>query len=220
MTEQSSYPDQPAKGISRRTVTKAMAWSVPVVAVATAVPAYAASGGGPSGVFISACKQPGASCKKDYGFVKGYTFVISITNNTPQDVYIYPTLNGTVDPVFALDSEPDKNFNYNTAAEFTGGAIGAPLTAGELVTANGGSFQIIINAGTNGDSSNISATGGLYMGWGHTEVPGADPDHDYSTPPPLAATDPGYFFIPISFGSTPPCGTDCAPGGDESETGA
>ena len=37
--------DQPTpKGISRRTVAKAMAWSVPVVAVAAAVPAYAASG--------------------------------------------------------------------------------------------------------------------------------------------------------------------------------
>ena len=34
------------KGVSRRTVTKAMAWAVPVIAVSAAVPAYAASKGG------------------------------------------------------------------------------------------------------------------------------------------------------------------------------
>jgi hypothetical protein len=35
---------EPKSGLSRRTVLKGAAWSVPVVAVATAVPAYAASG--------------------------------------------------------------------------------------------------------------------------------------------------------------------------------
>ena len=53
------------KGVSRRTVTKAMAWAVPVIAIATPVPAFAASGGPPGVAVGVACKLPGdsqASC--------------------------------------------------------------------------------------------------------------------------------------------------------------
>ena len=63
-------------GVSRRTVTKAMAWAVPAVAVATAVPAYA----GASRDFVSftgqACKDPGG------GTQKYYYFEVVITNST------------------------------------------------------------------------------------------------------------------------------------------
>ncbi len=65
------------KGVSRRTVTTAMAWAVPVIAVAAAVPAYAASqvnisflGGG--------CKLPGNS----NATYKGYAFLVSVTNSS------------------------------------------------------------------------------------------------------------------------------------------
>ena len=49
------------KGVSRRTVTKAMAWAVPVIAIATPVPAFAASGGPPGVAVGVACKLPGGS---------------------------------------------------------------------------------------------------------------------------------------------------------------
>lgn len=67
-------PQQPG-GVSRRTVTKAMAWAVPVIAVAAPVPAFAASQG-----FVSftgrACKDPGG------GQSKYYYFQVTITNTT------------------------------------------------------------------------------------------------------------------------------------------
>jgi hypothetical protein len=67
---------EPPKGISRRTVTKAMAWSVPVIAVSAAVPAYAASRG-----FVRldgrACKLPGNSAD----IFKGYAFGVVVQNN-------------------------------------------------------------------------------------------------------------------------------------------
>lgn len=78
-------------GVSRRTVTKAMAWAVPVIAVSAAVPAYAASqvnitflGGG--------CKLPGNS-NPTY---KGYAFLVSVSNSSSVPVEIKIT-NFTLD---------------------------------------------------------------------------------------------------------------------------
>lgn len=211
---------QRSKGVSRRSVAKGMAWSVPAVAVATAAPAFAASGGGPNGQFNDACKQPGASCKKDFGFVKGYTFTVTINNPTSKPLYIYPTLNGTVDPYFNVTSSVP--FSYASARLYTGGAIGTPLPPALSIPA-GGFATIIINAGTNSNSANTDAAGTLVMAWGHTSTPGADPDHPYvPAPSDTNKTGPfgaGWFVIPFSFASTPPCGTDCAPGGDATPTG-
>lgn len=70
-------------GISRRTVTKAMAWSVPVIAVSTAVPAFAASQG-----FLQltglGCKLPGNSQE----LYKGYAFRLNVSNTTADPVII------------------------------------------------------------------------------------------------------------------------------------
>ena len=229
MTEQ-----REERRISRRTIAKGAAWAVPAVPLVMATPAYATSGGGPNGVFLGACKQPGNSCntgQKPYGFIKGYTFTVRINNPTALDIYVYPTLNNvpnpdspagppveTMNPYIVVSSSVP--FSYNTARLFTGGAIGTPLPTALLVPA-GGSVTIIINAGQQGNSANTDAVGRLDMAWGHTEypIPGSDPDHPYwpgpPSSPPLAE---GWFSIPFSFPSTPPCGTDCAPGGDESAT--
>jgi hypothetical protein len=87
------FEDHGSHGISRRTVAKGMAWAVPVIAVAAAVPAYAASqpilqatGEG--------CKLPGSSGN----LYKGYA--IGFTANNPYDVSLMITvdsiiLNGT-----------------------------------------------------------------------------------------------------------------------------
>lgn len=81
-----------SKGISRRTVAKAMAWSAPAVALAAPAPAFAASG-----VVITVsglgCKLPGNS-NSTY---KGYAFLLEVTNgsNVPVVVNITNiTLNG------------------------------------------------------------------------------------------------------------------------------
>ncbi|WP_353808044.1 hypothetical protein [Agromyces sp. SYSU T00194] len=89
-------PDQPT-GITRRTVAKSMAWAVPAVAVATAVPAHA----GASTDFVSftgnACKEPGG------GTTKFYYFEFKITNNEPTAKVVAALsleVNGVVGTVF------------------------------------------------------------------------------------------------------------------------
>lgn len=65
-------------GISRRTVTKAMAWAVPAIAVAAPVPAFASSGT----VRVEnagACKSPGQG-NNCAAWNKGYVVGFDITN--------------------------------------------------------------------------------------------------------------------------------------------
>jgi hypothetical protein len=77
-------------GISRRTVTKAMAWAVPAIAIAAPIPAFAASGEKPTITHDPACKAPGGSVVCDDGtrFKFGYGVPVHITNNDAVDVYI------------------------------------------------------------------------------------------------------------------------------------
>jgi len=79
--------ESPSTGITRRTVTKAMAWAVPAIAIAAPVPAFAASGSKPNVVVGSACKAPGASvCGDQFKF--GYAVPVTITNLSGMDVWI------------------------------------------------------------------------------------------------------------------------------------
>ncbi len=55
--------EEPKAGVSRRTVAKAMAWSVPAIAIAVPAPAYAASGNPPDVSVGEACKLPGNSAQ-------------------------------------------------------------------------------------------------------------------------------------------------------------
>ena len=197
MTEQSED-----RRVSRRTIAKGAAWAIPAVPLVVATPAYATSAGGPNGVITNACKQPGSSCQNQYGFVKGYTFLVTINNPTAVNLYVYPTVDGTLDPFFVVTSSVP--FSYSTARKFTGGAIGVPLAAAELVPA-GGSIQIIVNAGTNSNSANTDAVGRLVMAWGHTVTQGADPDHPYTPAPPTNPPGEGWFTMTFNFASTPPC---------------
>ncbi|QMU97407.1 hypothetical protein FVO59_09400 [Microbacterium esteraromaticum] len=66
-------------GISRRTVTKAMAWAVPAVAVASTVP-FAAASYVPVELTGIACKEPGNP--------KYYRFQVVITNDNPYPVTV------------------------------------------------------------------------------------------------------------------------------------
>ncbi|GAA1469085.1 hypothetical protein [Microbacterium thalassium] len=85
-----NQPDK-AQGISRRTVTKAMAWAAPTIAVAATVPAAVAS----EGILELAglgCKLPGNS----NGLFKGYAFKLSANNNTNSEITLEIT-NATLD---------------------------------------------------------------------------------------------------------------------------
>lgn len=93
--------------ISRRTVAKGIAWSVPAVAVSAAVPAYAAS---PICVTVtftgSACKEPGNSNDTDpkaynLGFVFKNTCAtdcVTIVVTSVKDLYTTPALTSVYAP--------------------------------------------------------------------------------------------------------------------------
>lgn len=70
-------------GVSRRTVAKAMAWSVPAVALAVPAPAFAAS---PGVVQLTGlgCKMPGNSGE----LYKGYAFRATISNTTNAQISV------------------------------------------------------------------------------------------------------------------------------------
>jgi hypothetical protein len=91
MSDLEDFGTTEPKGISRRTVTKAMAWAVPVIAVASAAPAFAASNGIVQ-LTGAGCKTPGNGS----GVYKGYAFQLTISNTTDNSVSI-SNLSGTLD---------------------------------------------------------------------------------------------------------------------------
>ncbi|WP_400997704.1 hypothetical protein [Agromyces sp. GXQ0307] len=95
--------EEPKKsGVSRRTVAKAMAWSVPAVALAVPAPAYAASGPPPTVQVGTACKLPGASANKKCEDLfaglpgldpeKAFAIPLLITNNTSKTIVLKPSI--------------------------------------------------------------------------------------------------------------------------------
>ena len=174
--------EEPKTGVSRRTVAKAMAWSVPAIALAVPAPAYAASGGPPTITVGDACKLPGNSCGNV--FVKGYVFDVTITNNTGKDIYLY---NQAGFQITFTEDNPDITLFFQAAIDAsTGDVITFPY-----LLADGDSVALIFNAGENGNSANTSLNGSVSVPWGHTPTP-PDPDNH-----PPAVDD-------FSFADTPP----------------
>ncbi|GGB69968.1 hypothetical protein N798_15675 [Knoellia flava TL1] len=210
MTEQ-----REERRISRRTIAKGAAWTVPAVPLVMATPAYAASGGGPTGNFLGACKQPGNSCEP-YGFNKGYSFLVSVTNTSTKPIYVYTRATGDLTPIFSIvtSSQSGVTFAYGDAVQYEP-QVGEPPVYTPLPTSiliqPGQTVQLIIDASSS-NSANFTASGNLYLAWGHTSTPGSDPDHPYVPKPP--ATNFGEGWIRIPFSTTfPPCDKDryCVP---------
>ncbi|WP_448811688.1 hypothetical protein [Agromyces bauzanensis] len=175
--------EEPKTGVTRRTVAKAMAWSVPAVALAVPAPAYAASGGPPTVSVGDACKLPGNACGTL--FVKGYLFEVTITNNTGKDIYLYDQAGYEI---LITEDSPDIDLFFQAAVDST---TGDPITFPYLL-ADGASITIILNAGENGNSQNVQdLSGTISIPWGHTPTP-PDPDNH-----PPAVDD-------FSYASTPP----------------
>lgn len=177
----------------------------------------ARSGQPPTIDVLDACKQPGSSCdstSKPYGFVKGYTFLVKLVNPESQPIYLYTPSSGTYQPYFNVTSSVPFSFAtaryFNITTNTIGAAVGSYITIGANST-----IYIIISAGTGSASPNSEAAGRLCLAWGHTTTAGADPDHPY-TPAPTPTGTPGVGWVcdNFSFTATPPCGTDCVPGGD------
>ncbi|MFB7843206.1 hypothetical protein [Microbacterium sp. NPDC056052] len=167
--------EQPT-GVSRRTVTKAMAWAVPAVALAAPVPAFATSGPKPTVTQGDACKAPGGSVTcNGVVFKFGYGVPVYITNNSPLDIWIYSVS-------IVSQSQPDP--------------VLSPVAVVPLpvkIAANGGTQQFLIG-GQNTNSFNWQ-NGSLTLdaAWGHTPTAAGDTDH---------VGDP--IEVTVSWDSTPP----------------
>ncbi len=105
-------------GLSRRTVTRGMAWTVPAVAVATAAPAFATASGSVNLGFLGACKLPGASCEGEVFIKKGYIFKFKITTtlncSTTLSNFVITTEYPDGSPGPELDYEASPTVENNT----------------------------------------------------------------------------------------------------------
>lgn len=142
-----------SEGVSRRTVTKAMAWALPAIAVAAPVPAFAASGGTPTITPGAACKAPGNSCNP---VVKGYSVPATVNNPSDKTVYVTAIV-----------------INVNTSGIDFGLNPIPPLP---WTIPAGGSLNVNFNA-TSGNSANLDFQLGFSVTWGH-EIDGSDTDHE------------------------------------------
>lgn len=157
-------------GMSRRTVTKAMAWAVPAVAVAATVPIAAAS----EIITVSqagpACKLPGNSCN-NAGYSKGYLQPLEICNNSDESV----TVTITTPAVLSFNGVP---------TQFT------PVPAGFTIAPND-CQRVILNLNLQDNSEQSSIVGTLNWSWeaegGQTGL-GATPINTGSTPPCVNCT--------------------------------
>ncbi|GAA2032850.1 hypothetical protein GCM10009819_16130 [Agromyces tropicus] len=174
--------EEPKPGVSRRTVAKAMAWSVPAVALAVPAPAYAASGPPPDVSVGVACKLPGNSVNQKCADVfaqlpgldtsKAYAIPLLICNNTSKDIVLKPTIGieSSGLPFNVVGIIPD----YCT-----------PIAPTECV-------KVIVYANSD-NSANTAVTLALTVPWGHD----------------CADTDHAPIFIPnIQISSFPPCSSN------------
>lgn len=169
--------------VSRRRLAQGVAWAVPVVAVAAAAPAYAASGPVPSFVYLGACKFSGQSCSRA-SF--GYAFAFNVTNNDPaRTVYICNV---------QMINKVGTNLNFTWSAPGGGCLTLAPGSSGTAYLYFGSA-----------NSGNQNFTCQLQMAWGHTCPCSGDPDPH----PPIvtgtlnvASTPPGGICL---------CGADFIP---------
>jgi len=180
-------------GISRRTVTKAMAWAVPAIAIAAPTPAFAISGSPPDVVAGQACKLPGASINAQgcaglfalcSGLVtdKAYAFPIRITNTDDQTIYI-TDVDITVGP---------GQLGFDVKCIFP--VFCSPILPGQTV-------DILVYANSN-NSGNTEADVTLSVQWGHT-VTGLGPT--------CTLTDFDHDRIvvgPVHIDAFPPCSTN------------
>lgn len=138
-------PEEARTGPSRRTVVAAAAWSVPVIAVASAAPAMAASPGVITFDPGQACKHPGQSQRP---FNQDYHFVITVKNTTGEDVTVTITQ-------MLIDGQP-VNFSVGEGvlpANMAPKSFVVPASAGST-----GQTFVIHGDGTNSANTSVQIT--------------------------------------------------------------
>jgi len=126
--------------IHRRTLTRSVAWTLPVASVAVGAPAFAGSGGGPvSGGFSSACKYPGGSAGIDCH--KAYQLAFAFTNTTGSDVTV--TVSNVVESITKNGNE------LSTTLVFASPSV--------VTVPAGGTGSFLVVATGSRDTGNVSA---------------------------------------------------------------
>jgi len=146
MSEKPSLePEEAPRGPSRRTIVAAAAWSVPVIAVASAAPAMAASPGVITFDPGQACKHPGQSQQP---FNQDYHFVIRVKNTTGSDVTVTITQ-------MLIDGQP---VNFSVGAGVLPSNM-APKTFVVPASAGAAGQEFIIHGdGTNSANTSVQIT--------------------------------------------------------------
>ncbi len=98
MSESTETTEAPATHLSRRTLVRGAAWSVPVVSVVAAAPAFAASIQPPNFGLLMSGKLPGKSTDVDFG----YQFTVPFTGDASMITNIVLVLNDQQYPVSCL----------------------------------------------------------------------------------------------------------------------
>lgn len=130
-------------GVSRRTVAKALAWSVPAIAVAATVPQAAASPPPPPVIdFGGACGNTGA-LQKGCGTDKSLQVPLTLTNPTPQPIVFQITSMVTANGNNPADQSLTATLFSTTV--FNPDNICNPINAS---TCSGGIASVIIPANT------------------------------------------------------------------------
>jgi hypothetical protein len=143
--------EQPDKGISRRTVTKTIAWAVPAIAIAAPVPAFAGASQGTISLTGDGCKLPGNS-SAPYS-TNGAVYLLTITNttNAPSTV--------TVTDVTRTGSAKGPGFNFSLVRITGSGTCCTQL--GKTVTVNAKSsdtFALVTGGWDNSSNGQIAVS--------------------------------------------------------------
>ena len=179
----------PDRSVSRRTLAKGAAWSVPAVALASAAPALASSIQTPPTVTVGdACKYPGNSCD---GYKKAYRVYMSICNPSPVDIWIYEIASSI----------------EGTTLEFLNTEPALPVK----IPANNGCVTLVYRAGDENSANRKGFTLNVVVSWSHSANPANDPythqpvtvSKTYaSTPPGCCGTDASTSAAPAAKSST------------------
>lgn len=164
----------PRPGVSRRTVAKGMAWTVPVVTVASATPAFAASPAEPPDPefdFDTAWKNPGGSCTEEGCIQKhSYGVTVAVTNPSPDDYiiqftsYTIGTTNVGVYGVVDHVNEALPGFCQPVTGSCALGVGCASLgvnATNSVCVPSGSELTMSVNSGDYGSSPNV----GQEIGW-------------------------------------------------------
>ncbi|MGN6219649.1 MAG: hypothetical protein ACTHNQ_09095 [Microbacterium sp.] len=189
-------------GISRRTVTKAMAWAVPAIAIAAPAPAFAVSGEPPTVLIGNPCKLPGNSasgCSDVFAGCPGldpdkaYAFPIRIYPGDDQTIYVTNVV------INVTSSSEALAFGIACSPDYC-----QPITPGP-----GGYIDLLVYANSTNSNSNITATLTATVTWGHSvDTTGGTctlTDHDHA--PVVTAPVTVNKFLPCSSKSPFPQGS-------------